>query len=106
MHCDCFCARFFIVSHAYGETAPRGFAKHVCVNILPISGSSVRARLIRGPDPVDFDDFGENSTISRFWFSGSARSLHESVRVNEIFADLWSIGRESLSWAWHGNRFC
>ena len=93
MHFGRFCARFFIVSHAYGETAPRGFAKHVCVNTLPISGRSVRARLIRGPDPVDFDDFGENSTISPFRFSGSARSLHENARVNGIYADVWSIGQ-------------
>ena len=93
MHFGRFCARFFIVSHAYGETAPRGFAKHVCVNILPISGSSVRARLIRGPDPVDFDDFGENSTISPFRFNGLARSLHENARVNGIHADVWSIGQ-------------
>ena len=42
---------------------------------------------------MDFDDFGENSTISPFRFSGSARSLHESARVNGIFADLWSIGQ-------------
>ena len=57
----------------------------------------MRARLIRGPDPVDFDDFGENSTISRFRFSGSARSLHKNARVNGIFADLWSIDRESVT---------
>ena len=42
---------------------------------------------------MDFDDFGENSTISRFQFSGSARSLHETARVNGIFADLLSIGQ-------------
>ena len=65
----------------------------MCVNTLPISGRSVRARLIRRPDPVDFNGFGENSTNSPFRFSGSARSLHESARVNGIFADVWSIGQ-------------
>ena len=62
--------------------------------------------VLRRPDPVDFDDFGENSTISPFRFSGSARSLHENARVDGIFADLWSIDRKSLPWVCHGNRFC
>ena len=91
---------------------------HVWMGFLPVSGRSVRVRrvdiprtsilleideispswfmgvvVLRGPDPVDFDDFGENSTISPFRFSGSARSLHENARVNGIHADVWSIGQ-------------
>ena len=39
---------------------------------------------------MDFDDFGENSTISRFRFSGTARGDAGNARAQEIFADVWS----------------
>ena len=55
---------------------------------------------------MDFDDFGENSTISRFRFSGSARGPHKNSRVNEIFADLWSIGQGQARGHPDEPRFC